>query len=189
MFGAILAGIGAIAGGLGTAAVGLGSSILGGVGSLAAGGAGLLGGAASGVGSLVGGAASGVGSLVTGGAKMTVGQQMAALAEPAYYETAGGGLLEGVAGISGMLADILPTVGGIMSVFDKPEETTAAAARPGTLPTPRITLPTLPAMTIAGGQQPQQEVFTTTTPAAAKPDYLPYIAIGGLALLMFMRKK
>ena len=175
MIGAILAGIGALAAGAGSAVLGLGTSVLGGLGGLVSGGAGLVTGTAAAVGStLLGGGSSGV----------TVGQKMAAIAEPAYYETAAGG----VSGIGGMLADILPTVGGVMQIFNRPGETSSATTPAGTLPaTPRVTVPTLPLIVPAAAQQPQSKVFTTT--AAAKPDYLPLIAIGALILLMFMRKK
>ncbi len=179
MIGAILAGIGALAAGGASAVLGLGSSVLGGLGGLAASGAGIA-----------TGAVAGIGSALSGGGTTTA-QQMAAIAQPDYYETAaGGGILEGVSGISGMLADILPTVGGVMQIFNKPDETTAATTPAGTLPaTPRVTVPTLPLVMPAAAQQPQAKVFTTTAPAAAKPDYLPFIVIGALILLMFMRKK
>ena len=176
MIGAILAGIGALAAGAGGAVLGLGSSVLGGLGGLVSGGAGL-----------VTGTAAAVGSTLLGGGT-TTGQQMAAIAQPDYYETAGGGILEGVSGITGMLADILPTVGGVTQIFNRPGETPAATTPAGTLPaTPRVTVPTLPLVMPAAAQQPQAKVFTA--PAAAKPDYLPFIVIGALILLMFMRKK
>lgn len=179
MIGAILAGIGALAGGAGSAAIGLGSGILGGIGGLLSGGAGLAAGGASAIGStLFGGGQAAV--PVIEGAEM--GSLAAASAAPG-----GTGLIGGIAGIGGQLADILPTVGGVMSVIRKPEEKVVVTERAGTLPTPRIAIPTLPAMTFAG-QQPQQKVFTTT-PVAAKPDYLPLIVIAAIVLLMFMRKK
>ena len=108
-----------------------------------------------------------------------------------YYLVGFMGLLGSLGGPArqAMLADILPTVGGVMQIFNPPE-TPAATTAGVTLPaTPRLTIPTLPLVVPAAGQQPQAKVFTTTAPAAAKPDYLPFIVIGAIILLMFTGKK
>lgn len=173
MLGAIAAGIGALLSGGAGAAVGLGSSILGGVGSLVAGGA------------------SAIGSTLFGGqaaVPVVAGAEMGSLAA-ASAAPGGTGLLGGVAGIGGQLADILPTVGGVMSVIRKPDDRVVVTERAGTLPTPRIAIPTLPAMMYTEGKQAEPQIFTTTTAVPGKPDYLPYMVIAAIVLLIFMRKK
>lgn len=117
--GAALAGAGALAGGavslgagavgalgatgafLGEAAIGAGGAAISGIGSL---GAGLYEGAA--------GIVSGAGTLFGGGATpgLTVGQQMAAIAEPGFYEAA-------VGGAGGLFSNLsLDTLGNIATL-------------------------------------------------------------------------
>ena len=166
--GAALAAVGGAIGGLfsGGASVlaGLGEGILGGVGGLASG---------------IGGAASGL----IGGGKSVLG-----------------GVTSATIGASKSLADIITTTGGqvkgatesvlgIYQMFHTPEKQITLPASSGTIQTPSIGIPTL-AATLPQQQQAGQTVFTTpNTKSAAQSDYLPFIAIGGLILFWFLRKK
>lgn len=176
MIGALIAGIAGLAG-LGASAVGaVGSGVLG-----------LAGGVASGVGGL----ASGTGSLLFGGpaAGVTVGQQMAAIAQPAYYETAGAGILGGVASAAsqtiGFLGELAPAAAGIYSVIKPPEK---AVVIPSRAPVPTVSAPAIAKSPLPiFSQQPQ----VMTVGAAAKPkkvDYTIYIVLA-VVVLFLLRKK
>lgn len=171
MLGAIAAGIGALIGGGASAVVSLGSGILGGVGGLA----------------------SGVGSALFGGqaaVPVAAGAEMGSLAA-ASAAPGGTGLVGGLVDVlgSGKLASTVGGAGSLWQVLNPPEEKVIVTERTGTLPTPRIAIPTLPAMMYTEGKQAEPQVFTTTTPVPAKPDYLPLIIIAAIVLLLFMRKK
>ena len=108
---AIASGIGAVLGG-GASVVGAAASM---IGSAAVGTVGLGVGAASGL-------VSGIGSLFAGpAAGPTVGESMAAIAPPAYYETAGSGVLGGITSAvsktAGYLGEMAPAAAGIYSVI------------------------------------------------------------------------
>lgn len=189
MIGALVAGIGGLLG-LGASAAGAAAST---VGSLAVGAGGLGVSAASGLVSGIGGLASGAGSLLFGGpaAGTTVGQQMAAIAQPAYYETAGAGILGGVASAAsktvGFLGELAPSAAGIYSVIKPPEK--AVVIPPGT----RAPMPAVSAPSIAKSPLPifSRQPQVMTVGAAAEPkkmDYTLYIVLAVVVLFLLRRK-
>jgi len=179
---ALAVAAGSLLSGGASAIAGLGSGVLSGVGGLASGIGGtassLIGGA-GGMASGIGGAASGI---ISGGASVL------------------GGVTSATVGASKSLVDILATGSGqaktaaksvldIYQMFNPPEQQITQPARTGTIQTPRIGIPTL-ATTLPQQQQSGQKVFTTPiTESAAKLDYLPFIAMGGFVLFLFLRKK
>lgn len=167
--GSLLAGIGAAAGGIATGAASMATSVLSGAA----------------------GAISGTGAALFGGG-MTVGQKMAAIAEPAYYETAGAGILGGLPAAATSTIDYLgnlaPKVAGIYQIIEKPvsiEEILKTTA------IPYVPEPTAP--TIAKAPLPifSQQPATMTIGAAAKPEapnYMLYIGLAILALFLLRKK-
>lgn len=117
--------LGSAAGYLGSTAIGAGGTVLGGIGQL---GGGII---DTGVGLF-----SGAGQALFGGGavtpELTVGQQMAALAEPGFYETAGGGLFSNIS--LGTLADAATAGYGIYMSAEQQklaEKTIEAQGRAG----------------------------------------------------------
>ena len=179
---------------VGAAIAGIGSLISG----AAAGAAGLAAGAASAVGTIagkgvsaLGGLASGAGGLLFGAPApgLTVGQKMAAMAEPAYYETAGAGILGGVSAAAtstiDYLGNLIPKAAGIYEVISPPKEAevpTAAKTIPP-VPAPAITKSQLP---ILGAQKPM--ILTTGMPAKPEVNYMLYIGLAILALFFLSKK-
>ena len=176
---------------VGAAVVGIGS-LIGGAATGAAGLAGAAASAISGVASLgvsaLGSLASGVGGLLFGPG-LTVGQKMAAIAEPAYYETAGAGILGGVSAAAtstiDYLGNLLPKAAGIYQVISPPKEAEAppAAKVIPSVPAPAITKSALP---ILGTQAPM--ILTTGVPTREAPNYLIYIGLAILVLFLLSRK-
>ncbi len=168
------------------------------VGSVASGilgaGAGLAGGAAAAVGGTI--------SALTGGAAapVTVGQQMASIAAPAYYETAALGVPAAAGGVSGGLSTILTGVQAGVGIYGQlaeleiaegMSETEKIAAQTKLMEAeaakiyaaaPRVApsagLPTLST----------QPVYVTPAPAAAAPNYLLYAGLALLAFILMRRK-
>lgn len=174
---------------VGAGVIGLGASAIG------AAGAGALGLAGAGA-SAIGGLASGAGSLLFGApaAGVTVGQQMASIAQPAYYEAAGGGILGGVASAAsstiGYLGEMVPAATGLFQLIKPPEQGVAPQA-PGAVPsvtapsatTPGIAKSPLPIF----GQQPA--VMTVgTAPPPKEANLMLYIGLAALAFLLLRKK-
>ena len=192
---AILTGVASLIGG----AVNVAGAVVSTVGTVAGAGVSALGGLASGVSGLVFG---------TGLTGLTVGQQMAAIAEPAYYDTAGIGVLGGVTSATSKTADylgnLMPTALGIYQLFGKESpieeiiKTTMAKIEAPVLarvpvpsvPAPAITVPapaiTGPALPILGAQAPV--VVTIEAPPKPEPNYLLYIGIAALILILLRKK-
>lgn len=165
--------LGALVGGLFSAAGGVASA----VGTLGAGALGLAGGLVSGVGGLV------------FGPGLTVGQQMAAIAEPAYYETAGAGILGGITASAVKTVDyfgnLAPTALGIYQQLSPAEKIEAPATARAVLPkvTPIIARTVIPTLS----QQPK--IMTVGAVAESQePNYLLYIGLAVLALFLLRKK-
>jgi len=172
------------------------AAVIGGIGSIfggaAAGAAGLAAGAASAIGAIgsgllsaAGGLASGVGGLLFGGqaaVPVMIGGEMGSLAA-ASATTGGVGLFPAVAGITGQLAEILPTAMGIYQQIS-PAEVKA--------PAPIGALPFAPSPTIAKTGLPifSQQPATMTVGAVAKPEpnYILYIGLAILVLFLLRKK-
>lgn len=161
-------------------------SLIGGLFSVA-GGVASAAGAVAGAGvSALGGLVGGIGGLVFGQG-LTVGQQMAAIAEPAYYETAGAGIL-GVASATSQTVDylgnLMPTALGIYQQIAPPKiEAPATAAKViPSVPAPTITRTALPIIS----QQPA--IMTIGAAAKPEPSYLLYIGLAILALFLLRKK-
>ncbi len=187
----ILGGAASVVGAVASAVGSVASGILGA-------GAGLAGGAAAAVGGTI--------SALTGGAAapVTVGQQMASIAAPAYYETAALGVPAATGGVAGGLSTILTGVEAGVGIYGQLAELEIAegmsetekiaaqtklmeaeaakiyAAAPKPMPTPTTVkaLPTLSA----------QPVYVTPAPAAAAPNYLLYAGLALLAFILMRRK-
>lgn len=175
--------------------------------AILAGIASLIGGAVSVVGTVAGAGVSALGGLASGvsglvfGTGLTVGQQMAAIAEPAYYDTAGIGILGGVASATAKTVDYLgnlaPTALGIYQLFGKESpieeiiKTTMAkieAPVMARVPVPSVSAPAVtgPALPILGAQAPV--VVTIEAPPKPEPNYLLYIGMAVLVLILSRKK-
>ena len=190
---AAVAGIGSLIGGAASVAGAVASA----VGSVASGilgaGAGLAGGAAAAVGGTI--------SALTGAAApVTVGQQMASIAAPAYYEAAALGVPAATGGVGSGLSTILTGVQAGVGIYGQlaqleiaegMSETEKIAAQTKLMEAeaakiyaaaPRVApsagLPTLS----------QQPVYVTPAPAAAAPNYLLYAGLALLAFILLKRK-
>lgn len=138
---------------------------------------------------LAGDIVGGVGTLLFG-PQLTTGEQMAALAQPGFYDTAGAGILGGVTAAATQTVDYLgnlaPTALGIYQLVEPPKKQEPMDGKrvvpPIVIPpitTTRTVLPTL--------SQPQ----VMTVGAAAKPgapNYLLYIGLAALALFLLRKK-
>jgi len=194
--GAVIGGIGSIIGGAAAGAAGLAAGAASVIGSAASG---ILGGAAG----LAGGAASAVGgtiSALTGGAAApaagTVGAQMAAIAQPAYYETAALGVPAATTGVSS-LATLTSAVGAGVGIYGQLADIEIAkgmteaqkiAAQKGLMEAEALKLyaegktPPPPAPTLSS-----QPVYVTPA-APAAPNYLLYAGLAILAIFLFRKK-
>lgn len=195
------------------------SAILPTIGAVASGVAGLAGAAASAVGSvasgilgagagLAGGAAKVVGggiSALTGApaAGLTVAEQMAAIAEPAYY---GLGVPAATTGVATGLSAITQAVGagvgiyGQLAQIEMAKEMTEAqkiAAQKGLMEaealklyaaTPKPSVPAPVAPTAPIPTLSQQPVYVTPAAALAAPNYLLYAGLAILAFLLLGKK-
>lgn len=182
--GGAIAGIGSLFGGAAAGAAGLIGTAASVIGSAAVGTVGLGVGAASGL-------VSGIGSLFAGpAAGPTIGEGMAAIAQPAYYETAGSGILgvtSAAAKTVGYLGEMAPAAAGIYSVIkpagqkeiSKPSYSPVQAAQARIVD--KSPLPIF-------SQQPK--VISVGAPSAGKKEVNIMLYIG-LALLAFilLRKK
>lgn len=162
---------------------GLGASAVGAVG------AGALGLAGLGV-QTVGGITSGIGSLLFGGpaAGVTVGQQMAAMAQPAYYETAGvlGGVTAAASSTAGYLSEIAPAAVGLYQVFKPPEQKVLYQA-PGT--TPSVSAPDLKTVPLPiFSQQPAMLTIGKSVEPEKQDNNILYIGLALLALFLLRKK-
>ncbi len=176
-----------------------GAGLVGAVGGAALGLAGAVGGAALGtagaVGSLGVGAASGlvsgIGSLFAPAAGVTIGESMAAIAQPAFYETAGAGVLGGIipaaATTIGYLGEIAPAAAGIYSLI-KPPQTADIPLAPSRAPLPVVSAPGIAKAPLPIFSQSPQ-VMTVGGPAkTAGPNYMIYIALAVVAYFLLRRK-
>jgi len=190
---AAVVGIGSLIGGAAAGVAGLAGTVASTVGSLAVGTAGLgvsaASGLVSGVGSLVGGA----GSLLFGsgqaGVPVMAGGEMGSLAAASLAAptvgTSGilGALPAAIAGTVDYLGNIIPAVSGAYQILKPPEKAavvSSTAVFPST-PAPVAPLPVL-------GSSPAS-VLTTEAPAMTGPNYILYIALAVVGLILLRRKK
>lgn len=175
---------------VGAGAIGLGASAIG------AAGAGALGLAGLGA-SAIGGLAGGAGSLLFGGPApgTTVGQQMAAVADPYYYETfaGSGGILGGVTSAAsstiGYLGELVPGATGLFQLIKPPEQKVVSPV-PGAVPS--VTAPSVTTPGIAKSPLPifgrQPAVMTVGAAAPKETNLILYIVLAALAFLLFRKK-
>lgn len=135
------------------------------------------------------GVVGGAGGLLFGApaAGLTVGQQMAAIAEPGYYGAGGVDVLGGVAASAVKTVDYLgnlaPAAAGIYQIISPPK--VGAPATATAIPT--VTAPTI-TRTILPTLSQQPKIMTVGAAAEPEPNYLLYIGLAVLALFL-MRKK
>lgn len=200
---AVLPAIGAAAAG----AAGLAAGAASVVGSVASGilgaGAGLAGGAASAIGEV---AAIPLGFLFPSAAPVTVAQQMAAIAEPAYYGAGALGVPAATGGIGSGLSTILTGVQAGVGIYGQLaeleiaegiSETEKIAAQTKLIEAEALKIyaaaPTPPPVTRAAPLKalptlPTQPIYVTPAPAAAAPNYLLYAGLAFLAYILLKGK-
>ena len=173
-----------------------GAGLVGAVGGAALGAAGAIGSlgvsAASGLVSGVGGLVSGAGGLLFPAAGVTVGESMAAIAQPAYYEAAGAGILGGIIPAAtqtvGFLGEIAPAAAGIYSLI-KPPQTADIPIAPSRAPVPAVPAPAIAKSALPiFGQQPAQVMTVGGTAKTAGPNYMIYIVLAIVAYFLLRKR-